>query len=409
VNGIEVRPHWGRSDSAIRDDLVDALTANPATESFEITPAVDDGVVSLQGEVESYRERQLAEKVAKGVRGVRTVDNQIDVDYAQIRQEAEIRADVTQALRWDTMVDDARIDVSVNGQEVVLSGTVGSAAERRQAELDAYVAGVESVDVSEVEVAHWAREDELRAGKYTSRADEGIARAVDRLLEADPEIAAEGVRAIVEDGAVTLRGEVPSLSAKREAARDARSVVGVSWVKNRLKVAPPQQPRPEQLESDVRDALERDPYLEPHEIAVAARHGEVTLSGTVDDAFERSHAEDVVAEVSGVQAVENNLGVDDVRPLVHNPYVDEPYLGEHDWYPGDVGYTSKGDARIREHVLDQLRWSPFVDVEDVSVAVEDGVVTLTGHVQSWSERAAATENAFEAGAVRVENELEVTS
>jgi osmotically-inducible protein OsmY len=127
----------------------------------------------------------------------------------------------------------------------------------------------------------------------------------------------------------------------------------------------------------------------------------------VDNAFERSHAEDVVADIAGVRAVENNLAVEDARPLVYNPYVDEPYLGEHEWYPGDLRYTRKDDTRIHAEVVDQLRSSPFIDVEDVSVAVDDGLVTLSGRVESWSERAAATENAFEAGAVRVENELEV--
>ena len=41
----------------------------------------------------------------------------------------------------------------------------------------------------------------------------------------------------------------------------------------------------------------------------------------------------------------------------------------------------------------------------MTVSVQDGVATLTGIVDSWSELRAATENAFEGGAVRVENKM----
>jgi osmotically-inducible protein OsmY len=407
VNAVDVQPHWGRTDEAVREDARSALTANPATESFDVSLSVDGGRVTLEGEVDSYRERLLAGKVVKGVRGVRAVENRIEVDYEMQRPADEIRADVVQALRWDTLVDDTLIDVSVDGSEVTLTGTVASAAERTRAELDAFVAGVTSVDVSGLGVAHWSREATVREGKYEAHADDAVTRAVQRVLRSDPQVDASGIEAHVDDGVVTLRGTVASLDAKREAARDVRTVVGVRWVENRLGVRSPWERSAEGLERDVRQALERDPYLEPREIAVSARHGEVSLAGTVDSMFERERATEVASEVLGVEAVDNNLGVDDVAPLIYNPYVDEPALEDDAWYPGAAPYTIRSDARIEKNVRDQLRWSPFVDIGDLSLSVDDGVVTLTGTVDSWSERAAATENAFEGGAVRVENELEV--
>jgi len=41
------------------------------------------------------------------------------------------------------------------------------------------------------------------------------------------------------------------------------------------------------------------------------------------------------------------------------------------------------------------------------VKVENGVATLTGTVDSWSEYRAATENAYEGGASSVKNELKI--
>lgn len=63
--------------------------------------------------------------------------------------------------------------------------------------------------------------------------------------------------------------------------------------------------------------------------------------------------------------------------------------------------------RAARVVEDKLWWSPFVDEEDIEVSVENGTATLTGTVESWSEHSAANENAFEGGAAWVNNELVV--
>ena len=48
-----------------------------------------------------------------------------------------------------------------------------------------------------------------------------------------------------------------------------------------------------------------------------------------------------------------------------------------------------------------------MDGDDVDIEVDDGTVTLKGRVDSWSEYNAAANNAYEAGAVYVDNELTV--
>ena len=42
----------------------------------------------------------------------------------------------------------------------------------------------------------------------------------------------------------------------------------------------------------------------------------------------------------------------------------------------------KRDAELKDAVLDELRVDPRVNEAEIGVAVEDGVVTLTGHVAS---------------------------
>ena len=63
------------------------------------------------------------------------------------------------------------------------------------------------------------------------------------------------------------------------------------------------------------------------------------------------------------------------------------------------------DAEIKEEINDELFWSPFVDADDVTVTVDQGTATLSGVVDSRSEYLSAEENAYEGGAVFVDNDL----
>ena len=100
-----------------------------------------------------------------------------------------------------------RIDVSVNDGEVELTGTVGSAAEKRMAESDARVAGVISVDTSELSVAQWARDDKLRGEKYVVKSQDELRDAVDDALLYDPRVNAFNIDPDIV-GSTVVRGKV---------------------------------------------------------------------------------------------------------------------------------------------------------------------------------------------------------
>ena len=67
----------------------------------------------------------------------------------------------------------------------------------------------------------------------------------------------------------------------------------------------------------------------------------------------------------------------------------------------------KTDRQIKDSIESQLWWSPFVSSDQVNVAVDNGVATLTGMVDTPGERQAATDNAYQGGATLVENNLVV--
>lgn len=408
VNRIEVQPTDARSDAAVRSDVESALLADPATESYEIDTTVDDGTVFLSGTVDSWQEKELASTVAKGVRGVKAVRNNITIEYETKRPDAEIEPEVEKALRWDTLVDHALIDVKVSGGKVTLSGTVGSSAEKSRAITDAWVAGVKNVDASRLKVARWARDKDLRKDKYVVKSDQAIETAVNDALLYDPRVLGFNVTAEAAGGIVTLRGTVDNLKAKRAAAKDARNVVGVLGVRNRIKVRMDEAPTDAEIADEIRDALARDPYVEGFEITVSVIDGVAHLYGVVDTYFEKGQADDLASRTAGVIGVNNHLVVEDTEePLAYEPYADEYYPYDYDWYDYEPNYTFLADARIAEEIRDEMWWSPFVDSDDVTVSVDDGVATLTGRVDSYSELNAATENAYEGGATWVDNDLEL--
>jgi osmotically-inducible protein OsmY len=68
----------------------------------------------------------------------------------------------------------------------------------------------------------------------------------------------------------------------------------------------------------------------------------------------------------------------------------------------------RSDAQIQTDVLAELKWEPRVSPNEIGVTVKDGVVTLTGVVDSYSKRWAAEDAAHRVRGVKaVANDIEV--
>jgi len=407
INRIEILDS-GRADDEIEEDIVAALAEDPATESWEIDVSVVDETAILTGEVDSWQESRLASRVAQGVRGVQGVTNSLRTNYAEIRPDNEIKKEIVQVLRWDALVDDELIDVHVDSGEVSLTGTVGSLAEKNLAYTDSWVNGVREVD-NQLEVESWARDSRFRETKYVEKSDSEIRRAVLASFIYDPRVSPFDIAADVNEGIVRLSGTVDNIKAKRAAARDARNTVGVWRVDNQISVRS-DAPSDDTIENRVASALLRDPYVSRFEIDVTSENQIVYLRGSVDTQFEKARADNVAGSVEGVVMVKNSLAVDNnLEPLTYDRYANDNWsIKDYDWYMNpDIYSTIKSDWEIRDEITEELYWSPFVDEEDINVSVVNGVATLTGTVDTWSERIAAGKNAWDAGAIAVDNDLNV--
>ena len=144
-----------------------------------------------------------------------------------------------------------------------------------------------------------------------------ISEAVVDDLSFDPDVDASDITVENRDGEVVLAGSVPSYPQYLEAAAVASRVPGVSRVHNYLEVA--LQP------GDYRDdptltAMANDALTLGRTMAVGveatAKNGDVTLTGAVRCGTERAAAEALIAGLTGVRAVTDDIQIrDDADPL----------------------------------------------------------------------------------------------
>src|SRR5688500_15483385 len=104
-----------QSDEQIQRDVLEELRIDPAVDATQIGVAAKDGVVTLNGSVASFAEKIAAEEAAKRVYGVRGVAEEILVRPMGdgIRTDADIVRSAIDFLKWDSMVPDEKVKVTV--------------------------------------------------------------------------------------------------------------------------------------------------------------------------------------------------------------------------------------------------------------------------------------------------------
>ncbi|MGE3561472.1 MAG: BON domain-containing protein [Nitrospira sp.] len=370
-----------RSDEELSKQVQEALRIDPATKSLNVNVSVQDGRVTISGTVQSWAEKELATEAAKSVKGVASIRNFLTIEPQAHREDMEIEADIKRRFQSDVWLIDRDLLVQVKNGVAHLKGTVGSILEKSHATTLAYVLGITDVNIDGLTV-EWSSRTRMRRSAHADPTDDEIARAVKDAVLQDPRIRSLNPAVQVRAGAVILTGSVSNLAAKRAAEENARHTVGVRTVTNRLEVERQEDTSDQMIAGRVRYRLSDHPVIDRDAITVSVRNGVVSLNGAVDNPIAQRTAEELAEGVAGVVEVINDLEV-------------------------KVLQLGRSDDDLRSAITSQLWWSPFVDEDRVWVDVRHGVVTLTGTVETLWEKKFAEDNAREAGARVVQNDLRV--
>ena len=213
-----------------------------------------------------------------------------------MKTDSELQRDVMDELRWEPTIRAAEIGVGVTDGVVTLSGYVDSYYKKWAAErAAARVWGVRAV----------AERIQVRLPGSLKRSDEDIAGAASNAIEWNVLVPRGRVKVQVQDGVVTLSGEVDWWYQKEAAEDAARQLVGVVLVSNRITIRPALKPL--DTEEEIRGAFQRNALLDARRITIQARGGKVILTGIARSWAERAEAQWSAWAPPGVSQVQNDI------------------------------------------------------------------------------------------------------
>lgn len=213
-------------------------------------------------------------------------------------QAMRLKEQVLAELNWEPSVNAAEIGVAVTDGVVTLSGYVDTYAGKVAAEKAAKrVRGVRAL-VEQIEV---------RIPSAMKRSDADVAQAVLAALAWDVQVPGESLKVKVEEGWVTLEGDVEWGYQKEAAMRIVRFLTGVRGVTNLVTVRP--RIRVPELRAKITQAFKRSAELDAERIRIEAVGSVVTLSGNVHSWDEKDEANRVAWAAPGVMSVDNRITV----------------------------------------------------------------------------------------------------
>lgn len=199
-----------------------------------------------------------------------------------------------------------------------------------------------------------------------------------------PDIDATHLGVSVNDGIVTLSGDVASLPERHAAKRAALRVSGVKAVTDKIVVRDPgiSGPNDADLARAANQLLNWAVEVPANTVKASVRDHMITLSGNVTWKYQRTAASRAVSHLRGVTGVSNTIALTQTAPA--------------------SGAKAAIEAAILRH--GQL------DAHTITVELHEHALTLRGSVRSWAQYREAENTAWAAaGVTSVSNDLEVTS
>ncbi len=201
-----------KTDDQLKKDVISELHWDASINATRIGVAVNDGIVTLSGQVDNYLQKHAVERAARRVAGVRgiAVDLEVALSSEHKRSDTDIAQAALNALRWHALVPHNQITVEVEQGWVTLSGKVDWSFQAMNAEKCIRpLVGVRGVS-NEIQLKQQVNPEDLR---------KDLIAALNRHAVRE----ANHIKIDVDGCVVTLSGHVDSLP-------DHDAVIGVTSV-----------------------------------------------------------------------------------------------------------------------------------------------------------------------------------
>lgn len=217
-----------------------------------------------------------------------------------MKSDVQILHDVLDQLVWEPDITATDINVTVKNGIVTLSGLVNTYSQKITAEEAVKkIAGVRAV----------AEEIQVRVSPAYKKTDSEIAEAVLFALKWNSHIPEGNIKIMVQEGVVTLEGEV-EWDFQRTAARNAiKNLAGVRWINNNIEVKPIIEPN--DIKQKITAAFMRSASIDAKKIGIETQGSRIVLKGKVRSIAEREDAENAAWSAPGVTSVKNELVVEE--------------------------------------------------------------------------------------------------
>lgn len=215
-----------KTDRELQESVLAELDWEPSLDASQIGVEVRDGVVTLQGKVDSYAQKWAAERAAKNVPGVRSLamDLEVTLPGSFKRTDTDIAMAAKNAIDWNASIPKDAVKVVVDNGWITLSGKVEWAFIRTAAESAVRgLLGVKGVS------NHITITPQIEPRNIKTR----IEAALQRRAHVD----ASHIKIEANKGTVTLKGEVDSLAERDTIEQAAWNAPGVQKVVDNLTIA----------------------------------------------------------------------------------------------------------------------------------------------------------------------------
>ncbi len=215
-----------------------------------------------------------------------------------MKNNEDLQRDVQNAIKWEPLLTAAQIGVTVKDGIVTLSGVVDTYAKKIQAETAAKnVSGVKAV----------AENIEVNYGSSFIKNDTEIATEILNAWRWNWEVPESKIKVKVENGWVTLEGELRWNYQKEAAKKTVINLMGVRGVYNNISIKTEDHDAIE--EGIIEKAFDRS-WINDSDIEVKVTGHTVNLKGTVSSIYQREEAGRIAWNTPGIWLLSNDLVVD---------------------------------------------------------------------------------------------------